>query len=388
MENSNQKAYITSISAFLPNEPVDNNSMEEILGLATTKPSRARRVVLRNNGIKQRYYAIDPVTKEPNFTNAQLAANAIKGLEADNKDFSINQIESITASTTIPDQIMPNHGVMVHGLLKNPSCEVTSTSGVCLCGVTAMRNAYNGILAGQWKKAVACASETASFFLRGKNYEEETDARINDLEENPIIAFEKDFLRWMLSDGAGAVLIEPKPKDSGISFRIDWMEILSYADEVETCMYAGSEKQENGSIKGWSLFSPKEIAEKSVLVPKQDVKLLNDKMPYYFEKFLEHTMKKYSLTGEEIDWYLPHVSSFYFWDTMLGIFERQNFKVPKEKCYTNLGTKGNTGSASIYIMLEELYKTKDLEDGQKILLFIPESGRFSVGYVMLTVVKK
>ena len=386
MTNSQNNAYITSISSFLPNDPVDNNDMENILGLATTKPSRARRVVLRNNGIKQRYYAIDPVTKEPNYTNAQLAAEAIKKLE--NEDFKIDQIDSITASTTIPDQIMPNHGVMVHGLIKNPSCEVASTSGVCLCGVTAMRNAYNGVLAGQWEKAVACASETASFFLRGKNYEEETDARINALEENPIIAFEKDFLRWMLSDGSGAVLIEPEPKKSGISFKIDWMEILSYADEVDTCMYAGSEKLEDGSIKGWSQFTPKEIAERAVLVPKQDVKLLNDKMPYYFEKFLKHTMDKYNLTGEEIDWYLPHVSSYYFWDTMLGIFDRQGFKVPKEKCYTNLETKGNTGSASIYIMLDELYRTKDLEDGQKILLFIPESGRFSVGYVMLTVVKK
>ncbi|THB69752.1 MAG: StlD/DarB family beta-ketosynthase [Gammaproteobacteria bacterium] len=386
MSNSEKSAYITSISSFLPNEPVDNDHMEEMLGLATTKPSRARRIVLRNNGIKQRHYAIDPVTKEANYTNAQLAANAIKMLE--NDDFSIDQIDSLTASTTIPDQIMPNHGVMVHGLLKNPSCEVVSTSGVCLCGVTAMRNAYNGVLAGQYNKAVACASEAASFFLRGKNYEEETDARINALEENPIIAFEKDFLRWMLSDGAGAVLIEPEPKQEGISFRIDWMDILSYADEVDTCMYAGSEKQEDGSIKGWTQFSPKEVMEQAVLVPKQDVKLLNDKMPHYFEKFLARTMERHNLTGEEIDWYLPHVSSFYFWETMLGIFEKLDFKVPKEKCFTNLETKGNTGSASIYIMLDELYRTKDLQDGQKILLFIPESGRFSTGYVMLTVVKK
>ncbi len=385
MENSTNNAYITSISSFLPNEPVSNDEMEGILGLATTKSSRARRIVLRNNGIKQRYYAIDPATKEPNYTNAQLAANAIKSLE--NENFSIADIDSLIASTTIPDQIMPNHGVMVHGLLKNPACEVISTSGVCLSGVTAMRSAYNGVLAGQYKKAVACASETASFFLRGKNYEEETDARMKALEENPIIAFEKDFLRWMLSDGAGAVLIEPEPNKNGISFKIDWMEILSYANEVDTCMYAGAEKMEDGSIKGWAQYSPKEIMEHSILVPKQDVKLLNDKMPFYFERFLQTTMDKHNLTGDEVDWYLPHVSSYYFWQTMLNIFDKLNFKVPKERCFTNLETKGNTGSASIYIMLEELYRTKDLQDGQKILLFIPESGRFSVGYVMLTVVK-
>jgi 3-oxoacyl-[acyl-carrier-protein] synthase-3 len=51
-----------------------------------------------------------------------------------------------------------------------------------------------------------------------------------------------------------------------------------------------------------------------------------------------------------------------------------------------LSTKGNTGSASIYVMMEELFHSGKLEAGQKILCFIPESGRFSMAYVMLSVV--
>jgi 3-oxoacyl-[acyl-carrier-protein] synthase-3 len=35
------------------------------------------------------------------------------------------------------------------------------------------------------------------------------------LEKQPELAFEKDFLRWMLSDGAGAVLLENKPAAQG-----------------------------------------------------------------------------------------------------------------------------------------------------------------------------
>ncbi|HDZ76453.1 MAG TPA: hypothetical protein ENH42_03490, partial [Desulfobacteraceae bacterium] len=51
-----------------------------------------------------------------------------------------------------------------------------------------------------------------------------------------------------------------------------------------------------------------------------------------------------------------------------------------------LGRKGNTGSASFYIMLEELFSSGKLRRGERILGMIPESGRFSVGYVLLTVV--
>ncbi len=51
--------YITRVSKFLPNEPIGNDEMERVLGQINGKPSKARRVVLRNNGIVQRYYAIN-----------------------------------------------------------------------------------------------------------------------------------------------------------------------------------------------------------------------------------------------------------------------------------------------------------------------------------------
>src|SRR5680860_1045076 len=51
--------YITRIAKFLPNKPVDNEQMEEKLGVIDGKVSKARRLVLRNNKIKTRYYAID-----------------------------------------------------------------------------------------------------------------------------------------------------------------------------------------------------------------------------------------------------------------------------------------------------------------------------------------
>ena len=71
-------AYITRSSVCLPNAPVENDRVEAILGQVGDRPSRARRVVQRSNGIRQRYYVIDPATGEPNFTNASLTAAAVK----------------------------------------------------------------------------------------------------------------------------------------------------------------------------------------------------------------------------------------------------------------------------------------------------------------------
>jgi 3-oxoacyl-[acyl-carrier-protein] synthase III len=60
-------AYITRSSVCLPNQPVENDQVEAILGQIGQTPSRARRLVQRSNGIRRRYYVIDPKTGLPNY---------------------------------------------------------------------------------------------------------------------------------------------------------------------------------------------------------------------------------------------------------------------------------------------------------------------------------
>jgi len=49
-------------------------------------------------------------------------------------------------------------------------------------------------------------------------------------------------------------------------------------------------------------------------------------------------------------------------------------------------TTGNVGAASIYLIMEDLFKSGELKPGQHLLCFIPESGRFSHCFMHLTVV--
>ncbi len=378
---SSGKAYITRSAVCLPNAPVENDDIENVLGMIAGKPSRARRIVLRNNGIRQRYYAIDPNTGQATHTNARLTAEAVRGLQM------AGEIDCLVTGTTMPDQLMPNHGVMVHGELGIPACEVVSTAGICVAGITALKYAYLTILAGQAKNAVATGSEQASAVLHARNFEAESEHRIAELENNPEIAFEKDFLRWMLSDGAGAFLVQDQPAREGLSLRIDWIEILSQAGNMEVCMYAGGEKQSDGSLKGWKEFPADEWTKRSVFSVKQDVRLLNESVVYQtIGKPLEKVMLTRGLTPAAVDWFLPHMSSEYFRKPIAECMASVGFPVAQEKWFTNLHTKGNTGSAAIYIMVDELLKSGKLKAGERLLCFIPESGRFTGSLMYLTVV--
>lgn len=371
--------YITRISKFLPNNPVDNEQMEERLGVINGKTSKARRIVLRNNQIKTRYYALD---ENGNIThnNAQLTKEAVEGLCDDS--FSAKDIELLSCGTSSPDQILPSHAAMVHGFLKNTNLEVNSPSGACCSGMNALKYGFLAIKAGQVSNAVCTGSERTSTWMKSDIFENEVE-HLKELEDNPILAFNKEFLRWMLSDGAAAVLLESEPK--GIALKIEWMEGYSYAHEMETCMYAGGDKLEDGHLKPWSEYPAEEWGKRSLFAMKQDVKLLGENILGKGVDSLKLAMKKHHISTEDFDYYLPHISSYYFKEQLYEELKTQGVEVPWEKWFMNLNKVGNVGAASIFIMLEELVSSGKLKKGDKILLHVPESARFSYAYAYLTV---
>jgi len=379
-------AYITRLSAFLPNRPVENDEMERVLGQTGERPSRARRVVLRNNGIRQRHYVIDPDTGVVRYNNAQLTAAAVRALCSDG--YTLDRIQCIAVGTSLADQLMPSHGVMVHGELGNPACEVVTTSGVCVAGVLALKYAWLAIKSGECDHAVAAGSEVASLAMRSQRFAAEKDNAAGAIEARPELAFEKDFLRWMLSDAAGAMALAPEPRRDASSLRIDWIDVFSHAHEMPACMYAGADRAADGRLTGWMQFDHAALGEHSVFAVKQDVRLLNDHIALYCaEKPFAAVMQKRGLRAAEVDWFLPHLSSFFFEPKLAAVLEKIGLPIPRSRWFTNLATRGNTGSASIYLMLEELIASGRAEPGQRIVCVVPESGRFSTAIMHLTVVR-
>jgi 3-oxoacyl-[acyl-carrier-protein] synthase-3 len=372
--------YITRISKFLPNAPVTNEQMEERLGVINGKASKARRIVLRNNKITTRYYAIDE-NGEVTHNNADLAREAVVGLCDSN--FKEEDIQLISCGTSTPDQFLPSHASMVHGALKNGNIEINSPSGACCSGMSALKYGFLAVKAGQVENAVCTGSERVSTWMKSELFEIEVE-HLKELETQPILAFNKDFLRWMLSDGAGAFLLESEPREE-MSFKIEWMEGYSYAHEMEACMYAGSDKLEDGSLKSWSEFSPESWAQKSIFAIKQDTRLLGDNILVKGVDSLKMAIDKNKVKHTDIDYYLPHISSYYFKEGLYKEMQNRNIEIPWDKWFMNLSKVGNIGAASIYIMLEELAKSGKLKIGDKILLSVPESARFSYSYAYLTV---
>ena len=298
-----QEVYITKTAHFLPNDIVHNVEMEDYLGLINNERSRSKPIVLRNNKIKSRYYAINK-KGIATHTNAQMVSNAIRNLFKDQPEL-IKGVDLLSCGTSSPDQLMPSHGVMVHGYLPEMnSIEVVSPSGVCCSGMHALKYAFHSIKCGDKSMAVTTGSERLGKTLRSEQFEEEV-SKLDGLESSPYLAFEKDFLRWMLSDGAATFLLQDKKNESGISLKIDWIDGFSYANQEEPCMYMGADKNEDGSLTSYVDFTNDEIVDKSVMSIKQDVKLLSEKIVKLGYRGLIDVLKKRNLSVDNIDYFLP-----------------------------------------------------------------------------------
>ncbi|MCK2184070.1 beta-ketoacyl-ACP synthase III [Halomonas getboli] len=365
--------YITSTGHHLPGEPVDNDRIEEVLGLVHGKPSRLKRRILQSNGIRTRHYAID-AEHRTTVSNGEMAALA--GRDCLDRGYLPDaRLDMLSVATSQGDLVLPGFGSMVQAELGLPSLELHTSHGICSSSMMALKAAYTAIRAGEHGNALVVASELASRLFKASRFE----------AAGATPDFDAEFLRWMLSDGAGALLLENRPR--GLSLRIDWIRGVSHADAFPVCMSVGRPNGQ-GRHPSWQDYPTYAEAEADgALLIRQDVRLLDHLVKLGVDGLLG-LIDEGRVRVDEVDHLLCHYSSHHFRGQIHDMLTQAGAAIPEEKWYTNLYTRGNTGCASLFIMLDEFRRTRELAEGETLLCFVPESGRFNNVYMHLTVVKE
>lgn len=370
--------YITSIGKFLPGSPIGNDEIEDYLGRIGGKNSKSMRRILEQNQIRYRHYAINK-EQQSLYSNAEMANLSIRDALDRNRDIRNEDIEFLAVGTTQGDLLVPGFASMVHAETGLPVMEIATHQGVCGSGMQAMKNAFLHIQSGENKAAISCASEFPSRVFKHTRFEDQGKYA------ERAIPFDTDFLRFMLSDGAGAAVLQDQPSRTGLSFRIEWIDNQSYAPLYDVCMYAGINK-DTESYKSWMDYATiQDAADDGAMNLKQDIRLVNEMPKVGVQRFFE-LVEEGKVNPAAIDWMVCHYSSHFFREEIFRLLQLGGLMIPEEKWFTNLYTKGNTGAASIYIMLEELLNEGQLAPGEQILCMVPESGRFQTSYMLLTVV--
>jgi 3-oxoacyl-[acyl-carrier-protein] synthase-3 len=365
--------YMTSTGSFLPGAPVDNDDIDRYIAPLNAASTRIKRRILAENGITRRHYAID-ANGETAISNTQMAAMAIHHCLA-NAEIKLQDVTILCTGSSGGDLAMPGFANMVQGELHAPPMITSAHQGVCAAGMAALQHAASALELSDAGNALVAASEMPSRMFKRSRFAPrgyETD-------------FDSHFLRWMLSDGAGACLLSKQPRSSGLSFKLQWIHNRSFSGDLPVCMQIGQPSSPQGRTY-LDYASLAEAEADGAFLLRQDVRLL----PHLFELGIHEyatLVQRNAFRPEKIDHFLCHYSSQKFAGVVEDLMQRAGLSIPRERWYSNLTWRGNTGAASIFIMLADFMRERELKPGQQILCFVPESGRFSISFMHLEVVE-
>lgn len=365
------RVYIEAAGYHLPGPAISNEAMDAYIAPLNRISGRIKARILAENGIATRHYGIDAEGNTV-ISHAQLAAAAVHDCLARAKA-GLGDVSLLSVGSSGGDALMPGFANMIQGELGAPPMSTLSSQGVCAAGVSAIQHAAQGIELSAHRQALALAAEMPSRMFKRSRF----GPRGYDSD------FDAHFLRWMLSDGAGALLLTDSPSGrGGLRLKLNWIHQQSFAGDYPVCMQLGLSQDRSTSFLDYP--SASEAEAKGALSLRQDIRLL----PHLFDVSIHEYVKLVEagwVKAGEVDHFLCHYSSEKFIPVVEELLDKAGLSIARERWYSNLRTRGNTGAASIFIMLAEFLDTHSLKAGEKILCFIPESGRISAAYMLLEV---
>lgn len=373
------EAFITGTGSFLPGEPTPNDGMEDVIGRIGGRASCLGRKALRWNGIETRHYALTPAG-EVLHSNAAMSAAAIRAALED-AALGRGDLQFLATATTQGDFLVPGHASAVHGELGGGPLELASFQSVCASSLMAAKSAWLAVRVGEVRCAAAVASEFSSRWFRPAFYE---DSALVDAKGR--VALAADFLRWTLSDGAGAIVLEPAPRPGRLNLRVAWIDLTSLAGRFDPCMWAGAALEHRDDLtRAWSHSGPRAAHGAGAIALLQDFALLKSVIRAWVGVYLEK-VDSGRIDPAKVDWLLCHYSARSLRQEIVSILQSSGAMIAEHKWFTTLPTTGNVGSASIWVMLDAFLKRGAAKPGDRVLCIVPESGRAMVGFMMLEVV--
>lgn len=372
-------AYISATGQFLPGAPIGNDRMADHIGAMSEEGLRMGRLFLRRNRIRTRHYAIraDGTTE---WTLAKLGAAAVADcLERGGLDKKA--LTYLASATTQNDLMVPGFASGIQAEAGIPPLEIASLQSACASALMALKAAWREVGSGDHDAAMAVGAEFSSRYFRPGHYRG-TDT----LSKEGTLPADAEFLRWTLSDGAAAAIVEPQPAARGISLRIDWISLRSFADRFPTCMMGGGIR-DGDTVTPWShAASIEEAARAGAFQLRQDVEVLSRMLPVWVGEMMR-LVDLGKIDPDGVDWFLCHYSAHNFREELIALARRAGCMIDEAKWFTTLYEKGNVGAASLFMLIDDLLRSGKVEPGQTILCAIPESGRCIMGYAQMTAVE-
>ncbi len=368
-----QRVCVAGTGSFLPNDPVPNDRIDDVLGHLTEAPENVQafvrtvgRRMLETGGVRTRHFAIDSETHALTHTVASLGEHAARGaLELSGKKPS--DVDLLLLSCSNYDQTTPPTSTLLQERLGIETCaemEIHSNcSGVGKC----VQVAYDALRLGRYRTALVVYSQLSSVYLRACYF--------NQPQMNKTQAA----LRYILADGSGALLLEARePGDARPPGEVLGAYVESVGGNLEPAMTAGAGVE--NVIGGGN--PAHEIYGKGRHHLDQDFFAVNRDAGSFLLNGVVRMLDSLQLDPANMDHFVWSIPTLQLYEGNLPRFLERLQAQPEQMKFRSAEC-GYCGGAALLIHLDEMVRSGELQRGQSVLLHSVESSKWmSAGFVI------
>jgi len=309
------KSKITGTGSYVPKKVISNFDLEKTLDTSDEW-------ITERTGIKERRIA------DKKETNSDLCLEASKkALEA--AGLKAKDLDMIIVATMSGDMPMPSTAAFLQSKLGAKKIAAFDINAACSGFLYGLSVADSFIRTSAAKKLLLVGSEINSRLL---NWEDRTTC-------------------VLFGDGAGAVILEPtRSKTRGI---------------LSTSLYSDGDMWDYICVPGGGATHPASL--KSIKEKKHYIKMRGNETfkvaVRTLEKLVINTLRENNVKPSQLSMLIPHQANL-----RIITATAKRLKMPMDRVAVNLDKYGNTSSASIPIVLDEVVREKRIKKNDYILL--------------------
>ncbi len=354
---------ITGTGHYLPGKPIPFSEVDHYLGSVDDAPQkiqkwlrRIKEVMSEILEVENYYFAIDPVTREFTDDNITMSAKAAEKALAD-ANLKPEDIDFIAYGSAHQDQ-MPTASVRIQEALGIEQCGEISIHANCTSAYKALTVAFDFLKTGRVKKALVISSGISSSELRSEYYNQEK------------IKKEELFLRYFLSDGAGALVLEADDHESKKGLYLEHCHIESIGGKKPSAM---------GNKRPAYFMNPKQEYEQGLHHLAQ---MFNDNLSALFHepdgsvfiKGLKRMLSNYPIKRSDIRFFQINFPSKHISEMIMD--ECEAIGIARDTLYTKMSSMGYMGPPMVFACVDKIRKEEKLNPNDIILSFVTEVSKF------------
>ncbi len=376
----NQQTYPVTIAgtgSFLPNDPIPNERIDDILGPLDDAPKRVRSFIsagggamLGDSGIVHRHFAIDPETRDLTHTHATLAEEAARRA-LDAAGMAPTDVELLLLSSPTYDYGTPPTSTYLQERLGIEQCAEMEVHSNCAGVGKCVQIAFDALRLGRYRTALVTYPQLSSVYLRSCFFNQDKVTKAQAA------------LRYILADGSGALVMRAVDDgsagpDGSVPHQVLGTLVESVGGKEAPAMTAGAGAADLVRFENQALV----VYEKGLHHLDQDFTSVTRNAG---RRLMEGSLRMYESLGVDPKTITHHIGSIptrqLYEDNIEMFMERMG--ATQDQIKFRARETGYCGGASLLIHFDQMIRSGEIKPGDVIALHSVESSKWmSAGFVV------